>query len=121
MATKKGDMKKVIEKYGPMMKKFGNEVGEAAKKGEESLIMMSKVLKIQMDILGGTLQKEKLFHEIGKDVAAKLLKGSIDLPGMDKYKKRLLEIDAEGRKKKKAISRVKHTNTQKKIKKSKKK
>ncbi|MBU0570878.1 MAG: hypothetical protein KJ995_07195 [Candidatus Omnitrophica bacterium] len=104
--AKKSDLNKVMEKYGPIMKKFGNEIGEAAKKGEESLVMMSKVLKIQMDILGGTLQKERIYHEIGKEVAAKLFKGGLDIPGMDKYKTRLDRIQSEEKKKKKAISQV---------------
>ena len=117
--VKRNDLSKVMEKYGPVMKKFGNEVGEAAKKGEKSLVMMSKILKIQMDILGDTLQRERLYHEIGKDVAAKLLKGSLDIPGMDKYKKRLDRIQSEEKKKKRAITQVRSTG--KKTKKSSKK
>jgi hypothetical protein len=118
--AKKNDLSKVMEKYGPVMKKFGNEVGEAAKKGEESLVMMSKVLKIQMDILGGTVQRERLYHEIGKEIAAKLQKGTLDIPGMDKYKKRLDKIQAEEQKKKKAMTKVKNSGKKTKKKSSKK-
>ena len=114
MVKKKSDMDKVIQKYAPVMKKFGHEVGEAAKKGEESLVMMSKVLKIQMDILGGALQKEKLYYELGKDVAAKLVKGDAVIPGLEKYRAKLIAIDAEGKKKKKAISHVRNPGTKKK-------
>ena len=72
--AKKSDMNKVIEKYRPMLKKFGDEVGVAAKKGEENVVKMSKMLKIQLDMLGVSLQKEKLYHDLGKEVAEKNMK-----------------------------------------------
>ena len=105
--AKKTDLNKVLEKYQPMLKKFGDEVGEAAKKGEEGLVKMSKLLKLQLDVMGLTVQKERLYHELGKEVAKRLAKGATDIAGLDKYKKRLEKIMAEGEKAKKTISRVK--------------
>jgi len=118
---KKNDMEKLLDKYGPVMKKFGNELGEAAKKGEESLVMMSKMLKIQMDIMGGTLQREKLYYNIGKEVAQKIMKGTLEPDSLEKYKKQLAKIASEEEKKKKAMSRVKSSGKSKKKKVSSKK
>ncbi|MEA3488752.1 MAG: hypothetical protein U9R44_00215 [Candidatus Omnitrophota bacterium] len=112
--AKKTDLNKVVEKYGPVMKKFGDEIGEVAKKGEEGVVKMSKLLKIQFDILGLALQKEKLYYEIGKDVAARLLKSDLEIPGLDKYKKQLTRMEAEGEKRKKTLSRVSRTRKAKK-------
>ncbi len=104
--AKKNDLNKAVEKYGPMLKKFGEEIGEAAKKGEEGVIKMSKLLKIQFDIMGLALQKEKLYYEIGKEVAGKLLTEEMDLSSLDKYKKRLSKVNSEGTKMKKTLSRA---------------
>ncbi len=116
--AKKNDMSKTLEKYGQMMKKFGSEVGEVAKKGEENVIIMSKLFKIQMDILGVSLQREKLYYKIGKEVADKLTKGTFEVSGLEKYKKELDKIRTEGEKKKKALSKVKSPG-KKKVKKTK--
>ncbi|GEM_PF-706952 len=118
--AKKHDESKILEKYGPMLKKFGSEVGEAAKRGEESLVTMSKLLKIQFDMLGVSLQKEKLYYEIGKEVAEKMIKGTLKIEDLAKYKKPLAEIQAAREKKKKAMSKVKSAG-KKKPKKAKKK
>ena len=105
--AKKTDINQMLEKYGPMLKKFGNEVGAAAKKGEENVVIMSKLLKIHLDIVGATLQKEKLYYDIGKEVADKLMKGSLSIEGLEKYKKALQKMQKEKEKKKRAMSNVK--------------
>ena len=116
----KKDMEKIMDKYRPMLKKFGNEVGEAAKKGEESVVTMSKVLRMQLDMLGISLQREKLYYEIGKDVAARIMKGSLEIEGFEKYKSRLAKMQSDNEKKKKAISKVRSSGKKKKVKKTKK-
>lgn len=107
MANQKPEINKIIDKYRPMFKKFGAEVGEAAKKGEESVVTMSKIFKIQMDMFGLNLQKEKLYHEIGKEVAGKLLKDSLDVADLEKYRKDLVKLQSAADKKKRDISKVK--------------
>jgi hypothetical protein len=108
------DMDKLKEKYGPTLKKFSGDMGVMAKKGEENFVKMSKILKIQLDIIGGTLQREKLFYDIGKNVAAGILKGKIDVSDLEKkYKKRLEKLQSEDTKKKEAIKRVKTTKEKK--------
>lgn len=103
---KKNDVNKVLEKYRPMLKKFGDEVSVAAKKGEENVVKMSKMLKIQLDMMGVSLQKEKLYHDLGKEVAQKLIKGEIDIPGLSRYKDMLKKFNADNMKMKKDLTKV---------------
>ncbi len=119
--AKKKDMSNVMDKYGPMLKKFGDEVGEVAKKGEEGVIKMSKFVKIQLDMLGMSLQREKLYYEIGKEVSAKLLKDDNDFSGLEKYKKQLSKIKADNEKMKKTMERVSRSRRTKSKKRSSKK
>ena len=102
----KRDLGKVFDKYRPALKKFGEDMGEAAKKGEENVAKMSKVVKMQLDILGIAIQKERLFYEIGKDVAGMLQAGNVDASKLEKYKKALDGMKREDEKRKRAISRV---------------
>jgi len=105
--VKKQDIDKVMEKYKPVLKKFGEDVGKAAKKGEENVVVMSKLMKIQLDLASMSLQREKLYYDIGKEVADKLMKGTLNIEGLEKYKTKLSKIKTDGDKKRKAISRVK--------------
>ena len=111
--VKKNDMNKVIDKYRPMLKKFGDEVGVAAKKGEENVVKMSKMLKIQIDMMGVSLQKEKLYHDLGKEVAEKIVKGEIDIPGLAKYKNMLKKFKSDGMKMKKDLTKVSRAKAKK--------
>ncbi len=105
MANKR-DLGGMMDKYKPMLKKFGDEMGEAARKGEANVVKMSKVLKLQLDMLGIAVQKERLFYEIGKDVAAMLIEGEVDVARLDKYKKSLEKMSREDDKRKRALTRV---------------
>ncbi len=102
----KNDLNSMMDKYKPMLKKFGDEMGQAARKGEANVVKMSKVLKLQLDMLGIAVQKERLFYEIGKDVAAMLSEGDVDIARLDKYKKALEKMHREDDKRKRALTRV---------------
>ncbi len=104
--AKKNDMNMIIDKYGPVLKKFGDEVGEVAKKGEENVIKMSKIIKLQLDIMGLSLKKEKIYYEIGKEAAGKLIKGDTDFTSLEKFKTRLSKVEIDTEKRKKTISKV---------------
>ncbi|KJJ84651.1 hypothetical protein OMAG_001484 [Candidatus Omnitrophus magneticus] len=107
MAEKeKKNTNNLMEKYGPALKKFGQDLSEAAKKGEESFSVLSQTVKMQLDILGVTFQKEKLYYEIGKEVANKLLTDTLDVEDLGKYKKELIKLQLVSKKKKEAIAKI---------------
>ena len=106
MAKKKIDFKKLIKQYEPQMKKTGDQIAKAAKKAEQEIAKMYKISQTHVEIQMGNLQKEKIYHEIGKEVAKKLLKGELEYAGLDKYKKKLEKIEKDNDKKKKKLSRV---------------
>jgi len=67
---------------------------------------MYRIAQAHVEIQMKNLQKEKLYHELGKYVAGKLAKGEFDVPELEKYKKQLFRIDSEGAKVKKKLSRI---------------
>ncbi|MDD3088484.1 MAG: hypothetical protein PHT95_00865 [Candidatus Omnitrophica bacterium] len=100
------DLGKMMEKYRPVLDKLGKDMGAAAKKGEENIVKISKSLKIQLDMLGLALQKERLYYEIGKEVAKMLIEGEVQVPGLDKYKKSLEKMRREDEKRQRAMVRI---------------
>jgi len=104
--AKKKDAGQLMDKYGPVLKKIGDELGEAAKKGEEGVVKMSKIVKIQIDMLGLSLQREKIYYDLGKEVAAKLLKNDVDISSLEKYTKKLLKLQSVLGMKKKTMQKV---------------
>ena len=83
-----------------------DQIKKAVKKAEEDITKMYKITQTHVEIQMGNLQKEKVYHQIGKDVAKKLLKGDIVDPSLEKYRKKLEKLEADGDKKKKKLSRV---------------
>ncbi|MFH1395158.1 MAG: hypothetical protein ABIH09_03280 [Candidatus Omnitrophota bacterium] len=117
---KKTDVHKLLKKYQPVIKKTGKQLSEVAKTAEEDISKIYKIAHTYVEMQMKNLQKEKLFHEIGKDVAGKMLSGKIDVPELEKYKTRLVAIDSAGSKMKKKLSRIgKIKKTKKTLKKSK--
>lgn len=104
--AKKGELEKLVAKYRPLMKKLRREFGEVAKKGEENIVMLSKLFRIQLDIASVNLQKENLYRKIGKEVAEKLLRGNLSTLALRRYKPELLKLRTEGIKKQKEIQLV---------------
>lgn len=102
----RGDLKGAFDKCRPMLKKFGDDMGEAARKGEKNIVKISKIVKIQLDMLGIAIKKERLYYEIGKDVAGMLFGDGVDTSKLDKYKKTLEDMEREKDKRKRAIARV---------------
>ncbi len=106
---KKGDLNKLFKKYEPVVKKTGEQLAKAVKTAEKDIAKMYKVAQTHVEIQMKNLQREKIYHQIGKDVAKKLLKGEIDLPVFEKHKKQLTKIEMEETKMKKRLSRGKRS------------
>ena len=114
MPKKKTDLDKIIKKYQPVMKKTGQQLSKAVKAAEEDIAKMYRIAQAHMEIQVTNLQKEKIYHDIGREVAAKIMKEEVDIPSLEKYKKKLSKLDLEATKKKKAISKLSKSRKKKK-------
>jgi hypothetical protein len=99
------EMEKVMAQLQSSWQKISKNAGELAKKGEHELVRASKVGKLQVEVVGLNLEKEKIYYEMGKKVAKD---GGADVaasvkPFLDKIKK----IDSDIRSKNKKISMIK--------------
>lgn len=110
MAVKKASFQKDITKFldyaKEKFKKFGNEVNVLAKKSEKEIIKASKAGKIQVDIMGLSLRKEKIYYDIGKKAASLNAKKKLELTELEPYWKKIRTIELSARKKKKELSAV---------------
>lgn len=102
----KTDLNSLFEKYQPLFKKTGEELSKVVKKAEEDVSKMYKIAQSHVEIQMKNLQKEKLYHEMGKYVAEQLMKNEFDTAGLEKYKKSLEKIDSEGAKIKNKLARI---------------
>ena len=64
------DVKQEWEKTKKQLVRFGHEVGELVRKGEDEIIHLSQKGKIQIEATTTTLKKEKLYYQIGKEYVA---------------------------------------------------
>ncbi len=110
MAKKRPDMKKEIDKllkkYEPTLKKTGEQLSRAMKTAEKDIAKMYKLAQIHVEMQMKNIEKEKLYYDIGKAVSARIEKDELDIPGLEKYKKRLGKIRSEGEKMRKALSKA---------------
>ncbi len=100
------DFKKLMKQYEPAMKKTGDQILKAVKKAEDDISKMYRITQTHVEIQMGNLQKEKLYHELGRVVAGMILRGEIANPVFDKYKKNLEKINNDNEKMHKKLSRV---------------
>ena len=110
MAKKKKDFQKDMNKFFDQAKdrfrQFSKDFNVLAKKSEKGLIKASRAGKVQLDIVGLGMQKEKLFYDIGKKVASLRSKKSLALADLEPYWKQLGKIESDTRKKKRELSFV---------------
>ncbi|MFC1570767.1 hypothetical protein ACFL4E_03180 [Candidatus Omnitrophota bacterium] len=102
----KVEMDKLMKKYQPAMKKTGKQLVKAVQVAEEDIAKMYKVAQTHVEIQMTNIKKERLYHEIGKLVARKLMRGELEGAGLDKFKKQLDKLETEGDKKKKLLERA---------------
>ena len=88
-AKKKTDLNKILKKYEPVMKKTGSQLAKALKAAEEDVAKMYRIAQMHVDIQMKHLKKEKIYHDLGKSVAPRIMKGELDDAGLSKFKKQL--------------------------------
>ncbi len=111
---KKTDVDKLLKKYQPVMKKTGKQMAKIVKVAEEDISKLYRIAHTYVEMQMKNVQKEKLYHEIGKDISDKILTGKLEIPELDEYKKRLADISSKGSKMKKKLSRITKINKTKK-------
>ena len=111
MAKSKEDRRqefdKVLGKAKVNFKKFSEELSVLAKKSERGILKASKTGKIQLDIMSLNVQREKLYYDIGKKIAAINSKKTIDIPELEPLWKRMSKIEDDAEKKKEQLVLVK--------------
>ena len=100
------DMNQFLEQAKEKLKRFGEEVGVLARKSEKEIVKASKASRIQLDIVGLGVKKEKLYYDIGKKAASLNAKEPLNIPELDSYWKKLEKINQDSRKKKSDLSVV---------------
>jgi len=106
MADKKNNFDELMKKYQPVMKKTGDQLAKAVKVAEKDIAKMYKLAQTHVTLQMKHLKTEKLYHEIGKYAAGKILAGTLDAADMEKYKKRLEKFKQEDEKIKKKIASI---------------
>ena len=110
MVKKKRDFHQEFDKFMEQakdgFKKLGKEMSVLAKKSEKEIIKASKKGKIQLDIVGLKMQKEKLYYDIGKKVVALNSKKSLEIPAIGSYLKKIRKLESSARSKKRELSSV---------------
>ncbi|MBD3296135.1 MAG: hypothetical protein GF392_02055 [Candidatus Omnitrophica bacterium] len=99
------EMDNLVKKYQPAVKRTGEQLSKALKVAEEDISKMYKMSQLHIEAQMKNMEREKLYYDLGKDVAPKLLNGELEGMGLDKHKKHLEKIYARGEKLKKAIVR----------------
>lgn len=110
MTAKKDKLQKEFTRFLDQakgrFKTLGKEFGVLAKKSEEKIVKVSKAGKIQLDIMGLNMQKEKLYYDVGKKVASLNTKKNLGIPQLETYWKKMHKIETNARKKKRELSSV---------------
>ena len=100
------ELNRILDQAKDGFRKFGKELGIFAKKSEKEIVKASKAGKIQLDIMGLNVQKEKLYYDIGKKVVSLNAKSNVGIPELEPFWKKIERLDSDTRKKKKILSAV---------------
>ncbi|MDD4956615.1 MAG: hypothetical protein PHH49_03745 [Candidatus Omnitrophica bacterium] len=103
---KKDEVNELIKKYQPVMQKTGNQLSKAMKAAEKDMVKMYKVAQAHIELQMKNLEKEKLYHELGKYVAGKISSGEMQIDGLEPFKTRLTKLADDGDKVKRRIDAI---------------
>lgn len=109
----KEDMDKLVKKYQPGVKKAGEQLTKAVKEAEDEIARMFKTAQAHLEIQMTNIQKEKMYHMIGKEAAGMMLRGELEIPVFDKYIEQLKKLDNTTQKKKHSIVAIGRTKRKK--------
>jgi len=101
------EMSKLMGQLKGNLQKLSKDAGVFAKKGEKELVRASKIGKIQLDIMGLNVQKEKIYYDMGKKIASIRGKNGDANAILKSYSQKLRKIELEARNKKREIAAIK--------------
>lgn len=115
------DIKKLFESTKKKLQQLGKETSTWIKKGEVELSRISKIGKLELDIVNLNMKKEKLYRDIGKRVVEQGLGEEIDDSAIKNMSIKAKAIINESKKKQREISKIKKGLLKSKARQSKKK
>ncbi|MBL7070614.1 MAG: hypothetical protein ISS26_00370 [Candidatus Omnitrophica bacterium] len=103
------DVKKLFESTKKKLQELGKETGVWLKKGEVELSRISKIGRLELDIINLNMKREKLFKEIGKRVVEQNIGEKIEDTAIKSMSGKAITAVNDTNKKKREISRIKKT------------
>lgn len=100
------DVKGLAKRYEPVAKQTGKQLQKAMNAAGKDLEKMYKIAHGHFDVQLKHVQKEKVYHELGKYVAERLKSGKLKVTDLEKFKKKIDGLDAEEGKIMKKISSI---------------
>ena len=100
------DFKKFFDGAKDRLQKLGKETSVWMKKGEVELTRLSKIGKLELDVVNLRIKKEKLFRDIGRKVVELNLDGNIDNSAVKNMCEKTKSVINESKKKQREISRI---------------
>lgn len=111
MAKKKKDMqqdlKELFEKSKKRLQLLAKDAKTWMKKGEVEISRLSKMGRIELDIVNLNIKKEQLFRNIGKKIVEGGLEGQIDNASVKDMCNKAKAVIAESKKKNRVMSQIK--------------
>ena len=102
----KSEFSRILNQAKAGFKKFGEELGVLAQKSEKEIRKASKLGKIQLDIMSLSVQKEKLYYDIGKRTATINAKRNLDIPELEPCWRKMSKLEEDARRKKETLAHV---------------
>lgn len=109
----KHEMSKMMDQLKTGWEKLSKDIGSWAAKSEKEIVKASKIGKLDFDIMGLGLKKEKIFHQIGKKLHE--LKGEPEKwsDAINQFMNEINKIEKEVKSKKREISSIRKVKSAK--------
>lgn len=101
------DIKKLFESTKKKLQQLGKETSTWIKKGEVELSRISKIGRLELDIVNLSMKKEKLYRDIGKRIVEQGLGEEIGDSAVKNMCLKAKAIISDSRKRQRAISKIK--------------
>ena len=105
-ANTQEELKKFFEKAKKNLNKLGRETKVWMKKGEAELSRLSKIGKLELDVVNLNIQKDKLLKSIGRRLVERGLADEINDSTVKNMSSKVNEIMEESKKKRTEISKI---------------